>query len=339
MMTKRNVASLAKGIGLALALGTTATIGAVSAQEIADEITIQVGFSPGAGFDLFARTAAVHLPKHIPGNPNVVVENVPGAGSLLLLRQFLATGRTDGTQLAMINHGLAINAITDPDNTDFDTAALNWIVSFSNFPTYCIATVASGVTTLDEMLAGGFVTGSAGRDNTYTLSLAVSNSLGGNFNLVTGFSGAAEVNLAMARGEVDGTCGRSYGSMERLAEVVDFVVIAELSPVRFDLIEGAEFLLDRVDDQLNKDALSLLFSQNLIWGPIVAHPDTPDEIITILRDAFAALATDEAFLADAEERLLVPVITDGAAVQALVEGVARAPMEVQDRARALIVEP
>jgi tripartite-type tricarboxylate transporter receptor subunit TctC len=261
------------------------------------------------------------------------------AGSLRLLRQFIASGKTDGTELAMISRSLALNAVTDPANADFDPAALKWIVRFSNFPTYCIATVESGVTTLDEMLSGDFVIGSAGRDNTYILSSAISNALGGDFNLVTGFSGAAEVNLAMARGEVDGTCGRSFGSMERLAAIVDFVVIAELSPISFGLIDGAEFLLDRVDDQPTKDALSLLFSQNLIWGPIVAHPDTPDETVTILRDAFAALATDEAFLAEAEKRLLVPVITDGAAVQALVDGIASTAVEVQDRARGLLIGP
>ena len=217
---------------------------------------------------------------------------------------------------------------------------MKWIGAAGASATYCIATVSSGVTNLDEMLADeDFTVGIIGQSGFYPATMAVNNALGGHFRFVFGFDGVAELNLAMARGEIDGVCGASYSSIVRRREVVDIVIIAELASERGDQVENAEFLLDRVTDPLTREALNLMFVKDEIYYPLIAHPDTPDEIVEVLRSAYAQLAADQAFLDDAVARLLEPLITDGATVQAIADGIHNAPDEVKQRLRELVTAP
>lgn len=323
-------------IGLAAVLAVGLAASPVRAFD-ANPFTIQVGFGPGAGFDLMARVAANHIGKYLPGNPSVIVENVEGAGSLRLLNIYLSAGATDGAQVIMVSPGVALDPIFHPTGATFDPRDFHYLVSFSNFPTYCLTTVASGITTFDQLITNPDVTiGTVGRGISYLYAASINRAFGAHFNLVSGFAGVAEVNLALARGELDAYCGLSYGSIEATRDVFDLNVVAELSPVAFNLIEGADFVLDRVTDPLTRSALSLVFASSLVWFPILAHPDTPPETVTILRDAFAALATDEAFLAEAATRSTAIRITPGAEAQALVEGFMNADEAVKAAARALV---
>lgn len=324
-----------------IALFAFMMLGALSAPSQAfdaDRLTIQVGFGPGAAFDLIARAAGNHIGKYLPGNPEVIVENVEGAGSLRLLNLYLAGGARDGSQVVMISAGIALDPILNPGQNNFNPADFNYLVSFSNYPTYCLTTVASGITTFDQLITEEVRIGAvaANRDATYFAAAGIDRAFNANFDIVTGFTGIAEINLALARGELDAVCGRSFSSLEATREIFDFHVVAELSPQSFGLVEGAEFILDRVSDPLTRAALSLVFSSSLVWFPMMAHPDTPDATVAILRDAFAALATDEAFLAEMVARGIDVSITHGADMQALIEGFLSTPAEVQAAARALI---
>lgn len=327
MTFRKSTASILLALGVA-ALATSAVA--------ADRITIKVGFAPGAAFDIIARTVASHLGSHLPGNPDIIVENVDGAGSRRLLNLYLATGATDGTEIAMVSAGFALEPILNPDNADFDPSTFNYLVSFSNFPTYCLTTAASGITTMDQLLSQPVNVGGVGRDASYLAAAAINRALGGQFNIVSGFAGMAEVNLALARGELQAICGRSYSSMAATRQIFDFNVVGELSPVSFGLVPGAEFVIDRAADPTTRAALALVFSASLVWFPMMVHPDTPPETVAILRDAFAALATDEAFVQELLARGVEISLTDGAAVQALVEGFLSQDEAVKELARQLV---
>ena len=302
----------------------------------ADRVTIQVGYPPGAGFDLIARFAASHLGQYLPGNPNIIVENVEGAGSRRLLNLFIASGATDGTQIAMIDPGIALDPVLNPDAALFDPREFNYLVSFSNSPSYCITTVASGLTNLDLLLSEDVKIGAIGRGAPYFAAAAINRALGAHFTIVSGFSGFAEVTLALARGDLDAFCGISRSSFASMAAAFDFQAVAELSPVPFGVVEGAEFILDRVEDPTTRAALSLVFSASQVWFPMIAHPDTPDETVAILRDAFAQLGNDEAFLTEVRSRGLDVSVTDGATVQALIAQFLSADETIQATARALV---
>lgn len=316
-----------------LALGLL--VGPTNAFE-ADRIVIKVGYAPGAAFDLIARSAAVHFGQYLPGNPQIIVENVEGAGSRRLLNLFLATGARDGTEVAMIDAGVALDPVLNPDTTNFDPREFGYLVSFSNTPTYCLTTTASGLTDLDKFLTEDVKIGAIGRGAQYFAAAAIERVFDANFTIVSGFSGLAEVILALARSDLDAVCGISRSSFDAMAAAFDFQAVAELSPVPVGVIEGAEFLLDRVTDPMERAALRLVFSPSQVWFPMIAHPDTPDETLAILRDAFAQLGNDEVFLAELRSRGIDVVVTDGATVQALVAQFLSADETVQATARALV---
>lgn len=302
----------------------------------ADRLTFQVGRPPGAAYDLLARAAANHIGKYLPGSPEVIVENVEGAGGLRLLNLYLETGAKDGSQIAMINSDFVLSPMLNPAETTFDPASFQYLVSFSNYPSYCIATVASGITTFDQLLTENVDVGTTGRSYSYLVASSINRAFGANFNIVSGFAGVSEINLAMARGEIDVFCGITYSSLAVTRQAVEFNVVAEVSVSPFGLVEGAVHILDRVTDPVTKAALGLIFSPNQFFYPVIAHPDTPAETVTILRDAFSALATDAAFLAEVETRGIDLALTGGAEVQEIVNGLLATPPEIQAAARALV---
>lgn len=186
---------------------TLALFMAVSSAAEAGELVIQVGFGPGGIYDGAARLVADHIGRHIDGDTTVVVENVPGAGSLKLARMMMESPVTDGSVIATIGAGLALVPILDPQNDAFDPRKVHYLASLSSGMTYCVTTKESDIETLDAFLTQPFKVGASGKDSsTYTHPAAIRKALGAKFDIVTGFAGANEINLAMARGDLQGRC-------------------------------------------------------------------------------------------------------------------------------------
>ncbi|MGE0457592.1 MAG: Bug family tripartite tricarboxylate transporter substrate binding protein [Bauldia sp.] len=327
-MNIRTTASTA----LALALLTTAS-GAFDA----DRLTIQVGFPPGASYDLLARAMANRIGPFLPGDPQVIVENVEGAGGLRLLNLYLQTGAHDGSAVIMLSPSVPLDRILSPETTTYDPQTFQYIVSLGDSPTYCVATEASGIDSFDKLLTTeGVVMASVGTSSTYYAAVAIERVFDVDFNVVTGFRGVAEVILALARGEADAFCGISSSEFERMRAAFDMNVVVELSPERFGAIEGVDFILDRVEDPATREALALIFFSNRIRFPVVAHPDTPPETVAILRDAFLAVATDPAFMDEVTRLGIELSVTPGAEVQTLVEQLYQTDPGIQAAARALV---
>ncbi|MCW5713117.1 MAG: hypothetical protein KIT43_01195 [Bauldia sp.] len=303
----------------------------------ANRVSIQVGFPPGASYDLLARSAGNQLGQYLPGNPQIIVENVDGAGGLRLLNLYLQTGPRDGSAVIMISPSVPLDRVLAPETTTYDPQRFQYILTFGNAPTYCVTTAASGLDTFDKLITTpGVVMASVGTSSTFYAAVAIERIFGADFNIVTGFRGVAEVNLSLARGEAHAFCGISSSEFERMRAAFDMHVVAELAPERFGLIEGAEFILDRVQDPTTREALALIFFSNRVRFPVVAHPDTPPETVTILRDAFLAAATDPAFVEDMDRLGIEISVTPGAEVQALVDQLYQTDPAIQAAARALI---
>jgi tripartite-type tricarboxylate transporter receptor subunit TctC len=309
----------------------------VAAPASAEQIAIQVGYSPGGSYDLTARLVADHIGKYLPGNPDIVVENVPGAGSLKLAKLFMETGATDGSQIAVVSSALALLPIFEPDNTDFDPRRVHYLASLANEASHCVTHKNSGIETLDEFLQSDAKVGSTGRSSsTYTYPAAIKAALGGTFEIVTGFEGGEEINLAMERGDIQARCGISLTTLMEGDMIERVNVIAELAPEPAGLISGAEFLLDRAPDEATRAALSLVFSSGTIHHPFIAAPDTPEDIVAMLRTAFDALSADVEFLAEAERRKIFVSITGGAEVEAKITGFLASDPALIELARKLV---
>jgi len=298
-----------------LAAALVLAVSAIPAQAM-DRLTLQVGYGAGGGYDTESRIVANHLGRHLPGNPEIIVQNVPGAGSLKLLKQYVATGATDGSQIITVSSSNVQAPILSPKSLGFDPRNLKFLASLDNSPAYCIASTVSGITTLEQFLDSEIKLGATGKTSTtYVHSAAIRGALKTKSDIVLGFKGTAEIGTAMERGDVQGLCGVGINSADRFVRDGVGVIVAEvgLAPAGH-----AEFLLDAVADPEARQALEFVFSSNAIHKPMIAHPDTPDEIVTTLRAAFAALAQDEAFLAEVAERKRIINFTSGDRVQEIV---------------------
>lgn len=314
-----------------------AVLSSSSAAFDAERLTIQVGFPPGASYDLIARSLGNRLGQYLPGMPEVIVENVEGAGGLRLLNLYLETGPRDGSAVIMLSPSVPLDPILNPDTTTYDPRSFQYVITLGNSPTYCVTTAASGLDTFDKLITTeGVVMASVGTSSTYYAAAAIERIFGVDFNIVTGFRGVAEAVLSLARGEADAFCGISSSEFDRMRAAFDMHVVAELAPERFGLVEGADFILDRVADPATREALGLIFFSNRIRFPIMVHPDTPPETVTILRDAFLAAATDPVFVEEMARQSIEISITPGAAVQALIEQLYQTDPAIQAAARALV---
>ena len=178
-------------------------------------ITIGVGFTAGGGYDLHARTLARHMGKHIPGNPNIVVKNVPGAAGLILANQLYNTAPKDGTEIATFDRAIPLEPLVAPDRARFDALKLNWIGSTDNDVSTCFSWHASPVKTFDDVLKRELVVGGTGTGgNAHFYPKVLNAVLGTKFKVVPGYPGSAEVLLAMERGETEGFCSMGFVTLE-----------------------------------------------------------------------------------------------------------------------------
>ncbi|PDQ19540.1 hypothetical protein CN311_18950 [Mesorhizobium sanjuanii] len=261
-------------------------------------VTIKVGYGAGGNYDLTSRLVARHLGRFLPGNPSVVVQNVPGGGSLKLTKMMLGSEPADGSVIASVSEAMPFAPVLDPANADFDPLSMQWIGSLSKEPSICITTKSSGIDTMDKFLQSEFLLGASGKSSlTYILAAVVKNGLPAKFGIVTGFDGIAEIMVASERGEVAGLCALVYYNVaDKLDE---FNVIGTFGP---GTVSGAPALprfSDQIKDPVKHQAAVLIESSRNFHLPLMAPPGTPKETLDSLRRAYVDMSKDPEFLADA----------------------------------------
>lgn len=321
-----------KPLSLALALSLSSF-----ASANADTLSIQVGYSPGGSFDQVARFLAEHLGTFLEGNPDVIVENVPGAGSLNLAKTIMADPASDGMILATVSPALALTPILDPENTDFDPLKVHYIAAMSTESSYCITPKASGIESFDAFLQSNAKVGATGKSSsTYTYPAAIKAAFGANFEIVTGFEGGSEIDLAMERGDIQVRCGT--GATDLLAGdfLSRYTVLGEIAIVPSDRGLGGDFILDKVSDLDTKAALALIFSATRIHHPFIVGPETSPERVAELRAAFDAMIADPSVLAAAEAQNVSLSYSSGADVDALIAGLLATDPAIRELARQMV---
>ena len=294
------------------ALATLVGSAPVSAQSVAEfykgkTIDLWVGYSPGGGYDIYARTIARHMGRHIPGNPDMVVKNRPGAGSLLLMNEVYNTLPKDGLAIATVGRGIPQAGLLGNEQAKFDPAKFTWIGSANNEVSICVAWHTSGVTKVEDLFTKGLIVGGTGPDaDTDAFPKVMNNLLGTKLRLITGYPGGNDVMLAMERGEVNGRCGYSWSSAtvakaDWLKEK-KMIVLAQMSTAKHADIPEIPLVTDLAKDQKTKDALNFIFSRQA-WGrPYVAPPGVPADRAKALQDAFMAMFKDPKFIEDANKQ-------------------------------------
>jgi tripartite-type tricarboxylate transporter receptor subunit TctC len=319
----------------AVAQGDTAA----RADAIADfysgkSVQLVIGYAPGGGYDIYARALARHMARHIPGNPQIVVQNMPGAGSIKAANYLYNIAPKDGTAFGGFSRGAFLDPLLGrAEGVQYVAAKYGWLGSISNEVGVCAFRSDSGIATWQDMQTKSYVIGSTGAGaDSDVFPIVLHKMFGLPMKVVTGYHSAADVVLAITRKEVDGRCGWSWSSLmawnkdmyqskaikvalqlatEKLAELPDTPSIVEVA-------RGAE----------QQAALKLILSRQMMARPYVAPPGIPRERLDALRAAFDATMKDPQFLADAQRQDLEVRPVSGPAADALITEIYASPPAV-----------
>jgi tripartite-type tricarboxylate transporter receptor subunit TctC len=300
--------------------------------------TIVVGFSPGGGYDINARGLARHLAAHIPGNPSIIVQNMPGAGSLTAVRSLDVTAPKDGTVMTIFNPGLVTQSIVQPDKVKLDFRKFSWIGVITPDVRVCYGYGPNGVKSWDDMMhRKEFVLGSTARGSgNYINGATLREVFHAPIKQILGFPGSAEQRLAIERGELDGDCG-SYSSIpvewirDRLAH--SFVRFTERRPP--EIPETVAYVGSFATTDEQRQILDVLDASDEVGRPFVMSKQVPPDRVAIIRKAFNETMQDKDFLADMEKQQMPVNPLTGEAAEAIVGKMMSAPPAVVAKAQAI----
>jgi tripartite-type tricarboxylate transporter receptor subunit TctC len=326
------------------------TCSAVAAPVRADDfyarktIDLIVGNAPGGGFDIYARTIAQHLTRHIPGNPMVVVKNMPGAGGARAGHYVSAVAPKDGLTIGAIMPGTIMAPLLEekPDTT-FDPAKVLYLGTANTGTYICVTLDRSKTRTFDQALMQKTVMGGIAPGNSVNdIANMIKNMTGAQFDLVAGYKGTVEVALAIERGELDGVCGWNWSSAKSQKpdwitnRRLNFLVQIGLEPNPELTRMGAPEIWSYIKDDERRKVAEIVVSQQAFERPYFAAQGIPAERIAALRAAFAETAGDPQFLADAGKIGLDISPMSGEKLQQIVEKLYSTPKLVLEQARRAI---
>jgi len=306
-------------------------------------LNMLVGSAPGGGYDLYARHIARHMSRHVPGSPDVVVQNMPGAGGLIVANHLYARAPKDGATIAHIQGPLTVRQISGSKNVLFDMRRFGWLGSANNTSNVCVMAPRVAVKTGKDLLTREIIIGGSGGSTTYIPSF-LNAAAGTKFKLISGYKSTSDVLIAIERGEVDGLCGWGWdsakgnakGLFDRGVLRVGLDVGGEPHPEL--AAQGVPFVMDIVDDPDMKRVLEFAFSYLVYVRPFVTPPDIPADRLKALQAAFAATLRDKDFLADAEKGDLEVRYTSPEQVMQALERAFGAPEDVKKNAMAKLRE-
>jgi tripartite-type tricarboxylate transporter receptor subunit TctC len=296
-------------------------------------VTIDIGYSTGGGYDLYARVLARHLGDHIPGQPSVVPQNMPGAGSLKVVNYLANVAPKDGTVIATFARGMAMQPLFDKTGIEFDAQKLNWIGSITNEVSVCAFRANTGIKTWQDMLTRSYTVGGTGSgSDTDVFPDVLRHMFHMKIKLVTGYPGGSDVILAMERGEIDGRCGWSWSSVKStkfdLYKKKEIVIPVQLALKKHPDLPDVPLVTEETKDPKELAALKLIFGRQSVARPYATAPGVPADRVAALRKAFDDTMKDPAFLAEAEKTKLEVEPVPGQEVQDLVAELYQSSPEV-----------
>ncbi len=263
-------------------------------------------YAAGGGYSLYARALAMHVGKRLPGEPVVVIKELPGAGTLMSANYIFEAAKKDGTEIAAVGGSVATVQLYKTPGIRFDPRRFLWLGSIASEVGVAAATAKSGITSIDEAFRRKVLVGGSGPTSGNVVFPTISNGLlGTKFDIVRGYKGSEEIALAMERGEVEGVMSWNWSSIKsaRLDWVKDgkIKILLQLALTGHPDLAGVPLITDLAKTDEQRDALNLVFSSQNMARPYVAPPGMPPQIAAIWRKAFSETLVDPAFLADLQK--------------------------------------
>jgi tripartite-type tricarboxylate transporter receptor subunit TctC len=294
-------------------------------------VTIVVGYKPGGGYDATARLLSRHLPKHLPGKPAMVVQNMPGANSMIAANHVYNVAKPDGLTLGTFNRNLPIGQLLKVAGVKYDMTKFAWIGSAASETTILAIRNDLPYRSFDELRKSGktIVIGATGPGaSTYDFPLLLKELLGTNLKIVSGYSSSADIMLAIERKEVDGRAG-SYSSMTTFIErkLVHPVIRGRAADLAIAQLPTDESL---APNPRARNVMALRSAPELIGRPYVMPPGTPEPMVRTMQDAFAKAIRDPELIAEAKKARLDLEFVNGAEALKVMTEVLAQPKEVVD---------
>lgn len=302
------------------------------------KISIYVSTGPGGGYDAYGRLLAQHLSQHLPGHPTVVVENMPGAGGRNVANYIYNVAPKDGTAIATVQHTTVYDALFGENGVRYDARRFNWLGSMASFTSVGIAWHTSGVKTVEDAKNKQIVMGSSGVGATsFQWTNLMNHIIGTKFKILTGYKGAADIYLAIERGELDGVAGTDWASIRngytRWVENKQINIFVQFAMTPHPELPDVPLIGDLVSSAEDKTLLRFVFLGLGFARPFLAPPDMPAPVVEALRRGFDAASKDPALLADAKKVRFDVDAVDGLTVQRQIDELYSTPKALVERAR------
>ena len=328
---------------IALAVLATAPAMAQAQEDVAafykgKTVRLIVGVGVGSGYDINARLLARHMPKHIPGNPTMIVQNQPGAGSLTMTNQLYGAGPFDGIAIGASFNGLPTTPLLQPTGVRFEATKINWIGSTNRETQLSYVWHTAPVSSLDDLKTTQVVVGAQAPGSTqFDYPVLGNNLFGFKFKVITGYESTPKIHLAMERGEVHGTLA-NWSTLKAIAsnwiEEKKIKMIAQWALRKHAELPDVPLIIDRATTDADRQALQLALARLEFGRPFFMPPNVPPERVEAIRRAFDATMKDPAYLAEAEKLKIEVDPLTGEQVAALIEQIYRTPADTVARVRA-----
>jgi tripartite-type tricarboxylate transporter receptor subunit TctC len=287
----------------------------------------------GGGYSSYALAFAPYYSAHIPGNPKIIVQNMPGAGGIRAMIYLNSRAPRDGTTIAMVHSSVPFAPLYGIAEAAFDPRQMNWIGSLDSSASICVAWHTSPIKTWQDMLEREFTVGGSGAgSHMETLPIMLNKLFGARMKVISGYKGGNSIYLAMERGEVEGRCG---GLMSSIASTrpgwfpqKKVTIPIQIGLTRHPSLPDIPAVGEFAKDERIRQVLKLFVAPHEMDRPLLTPPGVPAERVAVLRSAFHAAMNDPGFIAEARKQHLDILEVDGEGVLKIIEHSYSQPPEV-----------
>jgi tripartite-type tricarboxylate transporter receptor subunit TctC len=327
----------------ALALAVSPEL--AQAQSVADfyknkSVNLAISFPPGGGYDLYARILGRHMGKHIPGNPTIVPQNMPGAGGLRVAQFFYNAAPKDGLTFGTFTRMAHIAPLYD-STQKYDAAKFTWLGAITDAVSVCITWHTSPVKTWQDFLTKPTTFGGTGPSGEVDIFTNVyRNVFGANVKLAAGYPGTAQIMLAIERGEIDGVCGIDWTTLkaqrQHWIKNKQINVLVQTAFRKDPDLPHVSLIMELTKDPEKLQILKLYVSSHEFARPFAAPPGIPPDRAAALIAAFEATTKDPAFLAETAKHQMEVAPVSGTRLAGMLAELYKTPEAVLAKARAAI---
>ena len=331
-------------VPIAIAVSVMGAIVPASGQEgqsffAGKTIRIVTSADAASTYTTYPQLVSQYLGRFIPGNPTIIVQQMPGAGGIRAANYMAAVAPRDGTVLASVHDTLTMTQVLTPKDVKYDMSKFNWIGTVTRMTSTLTVADTAPATTVEGAKTQEVIVGSTGAGSITTILPTLLNQMyGTKYKIVEGYEGMGQMNMAIARGEVHGRAGSltSWTSLGQDPLAGHVVHVVQVNLKKDPLLPNTQLLVDLARNDKERGMLEFMSSSGLIGRSLLAPPDVPADRIAILRTAFDAMVRDPEFLADAKKRQHDIDPVPGVEVEAAVKSTVRLPEESAAELRAIL---